>query len=215
LVGGRLGSLSLAASDPIANGILAKAVASFLVEQPQVRIALQSMSTLQVFDRIINREAELGVAYGLTSSEEVETELLTSTQLGCVMLPDHPLALLKHINLIQLQPHPIITYLPQALFRSQIDRALQRFGIELNIRTQVNLSVTAILLAELGAGVALVEPHLLASMRHTGLVVKPLRPVLKTEVLIIRKKLSVTSRVASEFVLHLKKVVAEMKAAQQ
>ena len=40
LVGGRLGTLSIAASFPIANGFLAKAVATFLADRPKVRVAL-------------------------------------------------------------------------------------------------------------------------------------------------------------------------------
>src|ERR1700754_75544 len=52
LAGGRLGSVSLAAAFPIANGYLAKAVASFLQERPGIRVALQSLTSPQVIDRV-------------------------------------------------------------------------------------------------------------------------------------------------------------------
>ena len=55
LVGGRLGSLSIAASFPIANGYLAKAVATFIADRPKVRVALQSLTSPQVLDRVVNR----------------------------------------------------------------------------------------------------------------------------------------------------------------
>ena len=44
LAGGRLGTLSVAGSFPIANGYLAKAVATFITERPGTRVTLQSMT---------------------------------------------------------------------------------------------------------------------------------------------------------------------------
>src|SRR3546814_6841564 len=44
LVGGRLGTLSIAAAFPIANGYLAKALASFVSSRPNLRATLQSLT---------------------------------------------------------------------------------------------------------------------------------------------------------------------------
>src|SRR6202035_5849340 len=55
LVGGRLGTLSVAAAFPIANGYLAKAVATFIAARPNVRVTLQSLTSPQVLDRVVHR----------------------------------------------------------------------------------------------------------------------------------------------------------------
>jgi DNA-binding transcriptional LysR family regulator len=208
LVGGRLGTLSIAASFPIANGYLAKAVATFIAERPNVRVALQSLTSPQVLDRVVHREVELGIAYEPVVSSEIETRVLMRTGIACVMASDHPLARRKEIVLRDLEPYSIITYLPQALFRLYVDRALSAAGIVPNIVAQVSLSLTGIMLARYGAGVALVEPLLGASLGLPGTVTRPLKPRIDVKTLLIRHKTAPHSKIVNEFVAHLGKVIA-------
>jgi DNA-binding transcriptional LysR family regulator len=212
LVGGRLGTLSIAASFPIANGFLAKAVATFIADRPKVRVALQSLTSPQVLDRVVNREVELGIAYEPVVSSEVETRTLMRAGIACVMRSDHPLARRKEVALRDLEPFSIITYLPQALFRGYVDRALSAAGIVPNIKAQVSLSLTGIMLARYGAGVALVEPFLVASMGLPDLVARPLRPRIDVKTLLIRHKSVPHSKVMNEFVSHLGRIVAAEQA---
>lgn len=205
IIGGRLGTLSLAGSFPVANGILASAVASFLIERPGVKVVLQSMSTPQVLNCVLNREAELGVAYEQVINKEIETELLVSTQLACVMKPDHPLARKKAVRAEELKDFPIITYLPQSLFRTYLDPVLKEAGVFDNITIQVSLSMTGIMLAQLGAGVAIVEPYLLTAMDRTLLASRPLNPGIEIRTLLLRNKSVPQSLIMSSFVKHLKK----------
>ena len=208
LVGGRLGTLSIAASFPIANGYLAKALATFVTERPNVRVALQSLTSPQVLDRVVHREVELGIAYEPVVSSEVETRVLMRTGIACVMASDHPLARRKEIALPDLESYSIITYLPQALFRLYVDRALSAAGIVPNIVAQVSLSLTGIMLARYGAGVALVEPLLGASLGLPGTVTRPLKPRIDVKTLLIRHKTAPHSKIMNEFVGHLGRVIA-------
>jgi DNA-binding transcriptional LysR family regulator len=208
LVGGRLGTLSVAASFPIANGYLAKAVATFIADRPNVRVALQSLTSPQVLDRVVHREVELGIAYEPVVSSEVETKVLMRTGIACVMAEDHPLARRKEVAVKDLEPYSIITYLPQALFRMYVDRALSAAGIVPNITAQVSLSLTGIMLARHGAGVALVEPLLVASMGLPGTVTRPLKPRIEAKTLMIRHKTAPQSRILNEFIAHLTKTIA-------
>src|ERR1700723_1816971 len=208
LVGGRLGTLSVAAAFPIANGYLAKAVATFIAERPNVRVALQSLTSPQVLDRVVNREVELGIAYEPVVSSEVETRVLMRAGIACVMAADHPLARRKEVAVRDLEPYSIITSLPQALFRLYVDRALSAAGIVPNIIGQVSLSLTGIMLARHGAGVPPVEPPLVASMGLPGVVTRPLQPRIDVKTLLIRHKTSPQSKIMNEFVGHLGRVIA-------
>ena len=212
LVGGRLGTLSVAASFPIANGYLAKAVATFIASRPNVRVALQSLTSPQVLDRVIHREVELGIAYEPVVSSEVETKVLMRTGIACVMAADHPLARRKEVAIRDLEPYSIITYLPQALFRMYVDRALSAAGIVPNITAQVSLSLTGIMLARHGAGIALVEPLLVASMGLPGTVARPLKPRIDVRTLMIRHKTAPQSKILTEFIAHLNKTAAAEQA---
>jgi DNA-binding transcriptional LysR family regulator len=213
LAGGRLGTVSIAAAFPIANGYLTKAVATFIADRPKVRVALQSLTSPQVLASVVNREVELGIAYEPVVSSEVETKVLMRAGIACVMRSDHPLARRKEVAVRDLERHSIITYLPQALFRRYVDRALSAAGIVPNITAQVGLSLTGIMLARHGAGVALVEPFLVASMGLPGLVARPLKPRIEVKTLLIRHKSAPHSKIMNEFVGHLTREVA-MEQAQ-
>jgi DNA-binding transcriptional LysR family regulator len=208
LAGGRLGTLSIAASSPIANGYLARAVAGFIAAKPGVRVTLQSIASPQVLDRVANGEAELGVAYEPVVHSEVVTEVLAHNSIACVMRDDHPLARHDEIHIEQLAPYSLITYLPQALLRPYVDRALSQAGVTPDIKVQVGLSITGIALAYHGAGIALVEPQLLESLPLPGLVARPLLPRLELKTLLLQHRHAPRSRLLGEFIDHLRRVAS-------
>ncbi|KAB0266802.1 LysR family transcriptional regulator [Microvirga brassicacearum] len=210
LAGGRLGTLSLAGSFPVANGLLSSAVASFIACRPNIKVVLQSMSTPQVLNCVLNREVELGVAYEQIVNREVETELLVNTQLACVLPPDHPLASRETVQAADLKPYPIITYLPQSLFRTYLDPVLKEAGVASNIKVQVSLSMTGIMLAQLGVGVAIVEPYLLGVIDRSKLVSRPLSPRIDIRTLLFRNRSAPKSLITEEFVAHLKEMTHEL-----
>jgi DNA-binding transcriptional LysR family regulator len=204
LAGGRLGSLSIAASSPIANGRLAALVAALLAERPGTRIALQSLASPLVLDRVANREAEIGVAYAPVAHPEVVTEVLGRNGIGCVMRSDHPLASRSEVEVSELANHALITYLPQALMRPYIDRALDQAGVLPNIAVQIGLSITGMALAYQGAGIALIELELLDALPLPGLVARPLLPRIELETLLLLHKTAPRSRVLEDFLVRLR-----------
>jgi len=212
LAGGRIGALSLAAAFPIANGYLAKAVASFLAQRPRIRVALQSLTSPQVIDRVAGREVELGVVYAHEPvlNAQVQTQELLRSSVACVMREDHPLAGRREIHAEDLASYAIITYLPQALMRGHVDRVLGEAGVVPNISVQVSLSLTGMLMAYHGAGIALVEPYLLASVPLTGLVAIALRPHAELKTLLVYAKSAPRSNIMQHFVEHLRAEVASI-----
>lgn len=208
LAGGRLGTLSIAASSPIANGRLARLVADLLVERPGAQISLQALASPLVLDRVANREAEVGIAYAPVMHPEVATEVLGRNAIGCVMREDHPLAARPEVLVRELADHALITYLPQALLRPYIDRAFQEAGVAPNIAVHVGLSITGMALAYQGAGVALVELELLDSLPVPGLVARPLLPRIELETLLLLHKTAPRSQLQDHFVSLLRTTFA-------
>src|SRR3546814_20053083 len=72
-----------------------------------------------------------------------------------------------------LEPYPILTYLPQVLFRGYVDKACSDAGISPDIKVQFSVSLTGMMLASYGAGVALIEPALLHPMIWPNIVISP------------------------------------------
>jgi DNA-binding transcriptional LysR family regulator len=210
LSAGRFGSLSIAASLTITNGYLARAVASFTQERPNVRVSMFTMPIPQVVERVVSRQVELGVAYGTISHPEIETERFMRYTVAAVMRSDHPLAARKRIEIRDLAPHNIILYSSRGMLRSIIDRSMEQSGVTPRSTIQVNLSLTAIVLALENAGIALVDPQLLSALSLQGLVARPLRPRIELTTCLIRAKSSPRSVVMNDFVGHLKRSVQEL-----
>jgi DNA-binding transcriptional LysR family regulator len=209
LVGGRLGTLSVAAAFPIANGALAKAAADFLSTYPHVRIALQSLTSREVLDRVINREVELGAAYEPVISPEVQTETLATASIACILRADHPLAQQETIRIRDLEPYPLLTYRRDANLWFVIERAFSQAGIVPQIAVRFGVSLTGMMLAHFGAGIAIVEPFLLEDLKIPDMVARPLVPAVELRTVLIRHRSAPRSAVMEDFIAHLKKTVSE------
>ena len=204
LAGGTRGVFTVAATPPLCDGYVAKAVATFLASRPRVRVDLQSIASAAVLDRVISREIDLGVVYEPVVSAAVHVEALSHGTIGCVLPARHALARRASIRPADLRGHPVITYLPQALLRPYIDRALADRQTGLDIVARTGTAATAIMLAAQGAGIALVETTLFSARPIPGFVMRPLSPAVRLRILLLRPRHGAASRVLAEFTAHLK-----------
>lgn len=204
LARGARGVFSVAATPPLADGYVAKAVATFIARRPGVKVSLQAIASAIVLDRVINREADVGVVYEPVVSSAVHVEPLSRAAIGCVLPARHALARRSAIRVADLAPYPVITYLPQALLRPYIDRALSEKKPALNISLQTGASSTAIMLAVHGAGIALVETALFSARPIPGFVMRPIEPRVELKILLLRPLHGAGSRVLKDFIAHLR-----------
>src|SRR3546814_3589878 len=115
--------MSISAVFPVANGYVAKAVASFVTERPNIHVVLESLSSLQVLDRVLDREAEIGIAHDPVVNSAIETEVIARTRIVCVMRDDHPFATHDEIAIRDLAPYPILTYRPDRKSTRRVGQA--------------------------------------------------------------------------------------------
>jgi DNA-binding transcriptional LysR family regulator len=208
LAGGARGVLSIAATPPLCDGFVAKAVATFVAKRPGVKVNLQALASPLVLDRVINREVDLGVVYEPVVGSAVDTEEIMRAAIGCIMPARHPLAKRATIRVRDLAPYPVVTYLPQALLRPHIDRALSQKASSIRIAVETGTSATAIMLAVHGAGIALVETALFAARPVPGFVMRPVEPKIELKGLLLRPRQAAASRVLEHFIEHLRAVAA-------
>lgn len=204
LAAGARGAFSIAATPPLCDGFVAKAVATFVAMRPGVKVSLHSMPTPLVLDRVLNREVDLGVSYEPVVSAAVDMEEVMRAPIGCVMPARHPLAKRRTIRIRDLQPYPVVTYLPQALLRPYIDRALSDKKTALRITVETSLSSTGLVLAWHGAGITLMETALFAARPLPGFVARPLEPRVELKGLLLRPRGAHASLVLTDFIAHLK-----------
>src|SRR3954471_11515202 len=99
LAAGARGVMSIAATPPLCDGFVAKAVATFVAKRPAVKVSLQSMATPLVVDRVLNREVDIGISYEPVVSAAVRSEEIMRADIGCILPARHPLAKRKAIRM--------------------------------------------------------------------------------------------------------------------
>jgi len=122
-----------------------------------------------------------------------------NAELSCIFPDTHPLAVKMSISAEDLSRYPVITYVPQALLRRCLADYLSR---PLNIQVEVATSMTGIVLAFHGAGVALVESSMLNAL--PGLTSRPLTPEVQVHGYVLWSALRLQTEIARTFMEHLK-----------
>jgi len=208
LAGGRLGTLSIAAASPVANGFLSKAVASYISTHRGVRFTVQCLSSPQVLDRVVKRDVEIGIVNDLrVAADEVRSERLGAVELVCVMRENHPLALHDDVPFGSLAGHPLITYLPQARYRVYVDAEMSKAKIVPNIVVQVTHSTAGLMAAYHGAGIAIIDRFVFDYFGLPGLVSRPLRPRIELNTCLIQLEPARLSQAMQGFVTHLRQSI--------
>ncbi len=205
---GARGVLSIAATPPLCDGYVAKAVATFVAQRRGVKASLLALPSPSVLDRVITREVDVGVVYEPVVSAAVRAEEVMRAAIGCILPVRHPLARRRTLRIRDIAPYPLVTYLPQALLRPVIERALAEKPSTLSISVETGTSATAIMLARHGAGIALIETALFAARPVPGFCMRPIEPRIELRGLLLRPRDAVLSRVLEDFVAHLRATVA-------
>jgi DNA-binding transcriptional LysR family regulator len=205
---GARGVLSVAATPPLCDGYVAKTVATFVAQRPGVKASLLAMPSPAVLDRVITREVDVGLVYEPVVSAAVRVEEIMRAAIGVILPNRHALARRHSVRIADLVPYPVITYLPQALLRPTIDKALAEKPAPLRIAVETGTSATAIMLACNGAGIALVETALFSARPVNGFCMRPIEPRIELKGLLLRPRDAAPSRVLEDFVALLRATVA-------
>ncbi|MBB3458120.1 DNA-binding transcriptional LysR family regulator [Rhizobium sp. BK313] len=215
LRGGLQGTLSIAACFPEANGVIARAVATFMQARPDIKISLYAVASPIVVDKVVNREVDLGIAYGPVTHPEVSTKTLFHSSIGCVLPEGHRLARQDSIKVAELRHERVITYLNQSPMRTFVDLAFSEANVSPVFAAQVSISLSGMMLARFGGGIAVVEPLLLSSLELPGLVARPLDPAIEVSTLALHNRNTAKSVVAQAFLLHLASTIEQLPALRK
>src|SRR3546814_12655189 len=88
--------------------------------------------------------------------------------------------------------------------RGYVDNAFGEADISPNIKVQFSVSLTAMMLASYGAGVALIEPALLHPMIWPNIVMRPVHPAIEYKTWLMRQESVPLSLAMQEFGRHWK-----------
>lgn len=172
---GRGGLIRLASSAPAALSILPNALRAFRAAHADVRVSSFIVPVDTLTKMLDQGQVGLGVAMYNRPLPFIETEMLGSTAIVCVLPADHRLASREVVTADDLKQETIISYRLSSLPGELLNEALARQGTGLYPDIEIDVSLAAMGLVQANLGVALVDGLLPWSV-FRGLTTRPFVP---------------------------------------
>ena len=205
----RSGILSLVSSPSIGQKLVPEAIAAFRVLHPDVKVTFQCLAYAYLKERLLNRQADLGIVILPIEHPILEVEPLCSNPVVCVLPYDHELTRRSELSLQDIRPFPLISYDRDSPFGIMVAKLYQDEDEPLKPTMEVGSPQNACALVQMGAGIALVDAFSVRSWSGSGrLVVRPLRNAPSLQANLVHVRLEPLSQPAQAFIAVLKTLLA-------
>jgi DNA-binding transcriptional LysR family regulator len=155
LRGLRRGEITVIAAESLNASFLPSIIGQMHAKYPGIRINLRTAGSNDIPDALQKGEADLGLAFSLPRSPDMQQLAVGKFRLGAIMPPNHPLAEEAQdglISIAQCVRHKLILPSPDISVRSLLETPLKRFGDRLQILVEANsVSLMKDLAIRLGA----------------------------------------------------------------
>lgn len=195
---GHAGAVTVAAPGSVAHPFITPVVARFARERPDIRIEVMILPTAMVGDRVAASQADFGVVHQPTDNPYLDGEVICEGEGVCVMPRRHPLADRRTLGVRDLQRERLVCYREDTAIGALVRKALAAAGNRREVDIIINQSQQALDLVEAGAGLAVMDPFLLAARNRPGLAAVPFRPAIPNRLRIIRARERPRSRAAAQ-----------------
>jgi DNA-binding transcriptional LysR family regulator len=124
--GARVGHITVAVVESVASSILPKVIDQSRARAPRVTFTVSVMGSFDIPAAIVSGEADVGVAFALRKSSELEQVFIAQFRLGAIVRPDHPLASNKAVNLSHCLGFPMILATPDLSINNLLEPLLSQ-----------------------------------------------------------------------------------------
>lgn len=199
LRGGTIGRLSIVATPSIGHGILPHVLSKFMDQRPKLQLSIELGSIDEINRRLISGRADLGLSITQPRHSALSVHEIGIGRMMCVCPAGHELALLKTVNVADLNHVQHISYATGTPLGQQIDKVFSEKGLERRYFCEVRHTATALEMVRNGLGVALVDSFALIGQQHRGVIVRPTNPQLPLDMHAVTSNLFPTSNLALKF----------------
>lgn len=182
----RRGTVRVAAGPTPSAELMPHCIAACARDWPELTLLLLDRSQTQVLESVRNSEVDFGVAIDPPESGEFEHETIMHDPFVLVCRRDHPLAKLQRVLWKRLQDEPLVLLDYSSGSRRLIDQAFEQQRINVRVTQQTGHTHTAFRMVEAGLGSS-VTPGL-SPPESEQLVTRPLTPVVKRAITLVRRR---------------------------
>jgi DNA-binding transcriptional LysR family regulator len=124
--GARIGHITVASVESVASSILPQAIDHIRAVAPRVTFTISVMGSFDIPSTVSSGEADVGLAFALRKSSELQQLFLSQFRLGAVVRPDHPLARHKTVTLSACLGFPMILATPDLSITNLLEPILSQ-----------------------------------------------------------------------------------------
>jgi DNA-binding transcriptional LysR family regulator len=192
--------LSVAAMPRLAGGLLARIVAAFKTEYPDVMVSIHSGNAGTVHNWISSGFCDTGLAMLSGDSPGIQVEPVLTMSCVAVVPKGHRLARLKKLKPADFAGEPFVAFTSGTPLRERIDDVFKAAKVERQIVAEAGLGSSICALVGAGLGVALINP--LAAREEfeaNGVEVRPFSPAVPVTVALLYPPYHTRTRLVSVF----------------
>ncbi|HZY17830.1 MAG TPA: LysR substrate-binding domain-containing protein [Ramlibacter sp.] len=205
----RSGILNIVSSPSVGQMLIPEAVALFKSRHPDVKVTFQCMAYPHLKERLLQRQADLGVIILPMEHPNLELTPLCRNRLVCILPYNHELTRRATLTLADLRPFPLVAYDRSTPFGGILERLYQEAGEPLAASIEVGSPQNACAMVQMGAGVALVDEFSVRSWagQNSHIVVRPVAnaPILQAN--LVHMRFEPPSQLTQAFVAQLRQLV--------
>lgn len=182
------GRIRMVSETAYAEGFIPRLAAAYHVRHPEVHMELDTGPSARIADWIAETWYDLGLVVLPVPQGDVSVQTLRRQYALCAVPAGHRLASRSVIRLEDLAGERFVAPVANTPYRILFDRALKSAGVEPDIRFEVRTQHGIAAFVAAGAGVALVEPCVVADGGGNGAVFLPCEPAVYWDIALIVPK---------------------------
>lgn len=179
------GEIRIATLSAISMSLVPSAIATFRKDHSTTRITLHVLPSREVRDLIASGEFDIGLAAEEIDIEGVSHQSFISSTALCAIPTGHALAGLETVTPADIDGLPMVAYVPEDRGRQRLDRILAEAGSKPEVVVETIYAATVCALVAQGVGFGFVNPHSVAGLDKSRIVLRPFEPALRTKTLLI------------------------------
>ena len=200
-----IGRLRVACTPALGMSVMPAVLARFKLRQPDAHITLRTISSYDVREGLLNGLYDFGVTTNSLQPEgaQLKTTIVDQVAAVCVMSRSHRLATNAHVGPRHFQSETLLTLDRPDDLSDEWRRALAQAKVTPGSVIETTYSATICRLAEVGAGIGVVNPYI-ASVFSERLRVVPLKPAIGVKMFVAHPQHVAMSALASEFIAQIR-----------
>ncbi len=180
-----VGQLRIVAPPSLAEGVLSRVVAAYLIDHPNVKMSIDSRTPEAAKEAVAMRAYDCGIAKLPIDHPGLITEPLLITETVCALPAGHPLESQDRVGPADLADQPLILLGQGRASRVRIEKAFASAGVEPRVRLETHTVGAACACAAMGLGVAIVNGLMASQYAHQGVSLRLFDPSILHEFVFI------------------------------